>query len=54
MSGSAAIDTPHTKRYWAAAQRKTPRTIGPHTYTYTYRYMLFWHLLSLIHMKLNK
>ena len=36
MSGSAAKDTPRTKRYWAAAQRKTPHNIGPHTYTHTH------------------
>ena len=36
QSGSAAINTPHTKRYWAAAQRETPHNIGPQTCTYTY------------------
>ena len=35
MKDSAAINTPHTKRYWAAAQRETPHNMGPQTYTYT-------------------
>ena len=36
MSGSAAIDT-HTKRYWAAAERKTPHNhIHTHTHTHTH------------------
>ena len=35
MSDSAAKDTPHMKRYWAAAQRKTPHNnnIGTHHHT---------------------
>ena len=42
MSGRAAIGTPHTKRYWAAVQRRTPHNIGPHTYTCKYTHAPPW------------
>ena len=42
LRAAAQKSTTHTKRYWAAAHRNTPRNTGPHTHTHTHTHPTPW------------